>query len=360
MELLYFKTSLQRRREFQVKTGIYRCGSGRIVCKSAIYNEGIPHIVNIYQNEKKMRELLGNKVSDSKIEGEKLMVPFYQGISLGEKIRNAIIRSDFNAVIKYFDDWKKIIIGKGSNICKFYSTDDFIKIFGAADALLDEEALLLANIDCNSGNVIYMDDGNIKIIDFEWVYNFPVPLDYIWFRLIEVFYMANHDIISRHKLYDLANICENKIDIYNSLEQHFYEYITFDKENDINYAIFGDRFLKAQIIAKDLQRQYEVPEYSIDSGSKIVVYGAGNVGTEFKDYFEETNQYKIVAWVDKDYVKYCNNNLSVENPRELRDSEFDYLLICVASEHTANEIRQELLHIGISERKIIWEKPKLI
>ena len=92
-------------------------------------------------------------------------------------------------------------------------------------------------------------------------------------------------------------------------------------------------------------------------GRRIVLYGGGGVG---RDYFIQSmrrNDISVVCWVDRNYEKI---GFPLQSPEVLRDIDFDLVLIAVMDERTADSIRGNLVKLGISKEKIMWEAPERI
>ena len=109
----------------------------------------------------------------------------------------------------------------------------------------------------------------------------------------------------------------------------------------------------------------KLPMYTIKNinklfDKKIVIYGAGRVGFEFYNQLINYKNISIEEWVDsfpeKSIYKYCN----IKSPDVLRNILYDYILIAVKNENTANEIKGKLKSMGIKEEKIIWEYPNVV
>ena len=91
---------------------------------------------------------------------------------------------------------------------------------------------------------------------------------------------------------------------------------------------------------------------------KIVVYGAGNVGKDYIRQIQKENLCEDYIWVDKGY-KLKDNYMGVEvlSPAEMMEYQFDYVIIAVNNEKVMNEIKNELVELGIGNKKISWTKP---
>lgn len=96
------------------------------------------------------------------------------------------------------------------------------------------------------------------------------------------------------------------------------------------------------------------PYDKIPSKSRIVLYGAGVVGKSIYKALKESQYCNIAGWVDKDYSKYREKGLLVEAPSQIKNMEFDYILIAVERHKMFEEIRSEIEeNIGKFGEKII-------
>lgn len=82
--------------------------------------------------------------------------------------------------------------------------------------------------------------------------------------------------------------------------------------------------------------------------SRVVVYGAGNVGKHLVSYLRNDLRYPLVAWVDTNVT-----NDEIENDITIiPEQQYDYILIAVLEYETACEIKKSLIEKGINEDKI--------
>lgn len=80
------------------------------------------------------------------------------------------------------------------------------------------------------------------------------------------------------------------------------------------------------------------PFFEGDKSGRVALYGAGMFGEEF---YRKNKSLNIVGWFDKKYEMYQNLGLPVKAPTELKNTDFDYVLITVLREKPMNEIKQE-------------------
>lgn len=95
-------------------------------------------------------------------------------------------------------------------------------------------------------------------------------------------------------------------------------------------------------------------------GKKIILYGAGKVG---EDYYAQLCKYsdiEIVAWVDRNYKEYHYEYRDVLDRNSIKELSYDFLVIAVLNKGACEEIRKELIEMGIEKAMILWEKPRSI
>lgn len=101
------------------------------------------------------------------------------------------------------------------------------------------------------------------------------------------------------------------------------------------------------------QYYYLFPFDKISENSKLIIYGAGMVGHDYKRQLEKLCYSEVVLWVDKNYTKYESDNVS--NPENILIYKFDYVIIAIENEKIAGEVTNYLVAQGISKEKIIWD-----
>lgn len=88
----------------------------------------------------------------------------------------------------------------------------------------------------------------------------------------------------------------------------------------------------------------------------IVIYGAGKRGRKLFAEFNSDAKYNVVGWIDKNPGVAIGEGLPVSGIDSLKGMNYDQIVIAVANEYLANEIKTELLDIGIQRSRIIWFK----
>ncbi len=78
------------------------------------------------------------------------------------------------------------------------------------------------------------------------------------------------------------------------------------------------------------------------------------MGQLYHEQFIKINYGTILAWVDKNYDKYQEFEVKdIACINTIKD--FDYIVIAVIYQETAESIKNNLIHMGVEEDKIVWK-----
>ena len=98
------------------------------------------------------------------------------------------------------------------------------------------------------------------------------------------------------------------------------------------------------------------PASFYETGSRVILYGAGKVGRDYYRLFKDRSDILPVLWVDKNWEK-NNADFPVHPVDEIRNTDYDRILVAVAQKELFESIREELLEMDIPEDKILWVYP---
>lgn len=88
----------------------------------------------------------------------------------------------------------------------------------------------------------------------------------------------------------------------------------------------------------------------IAQNSRVVLCGGGKYGTRLYRMLEETGYCKVVLWTD--YRAQQENNSILRPITEIRNVEYDYVIISVLKGAVKEEIRNSLLELGVDDRRV--------
>lgn len=178
------KFSDERNFENSVKTIILENENKRTVIKCPIYNQGLEHIIQMYKKEKLLHKGFPNiKLTDMKINNNSLQCEYINGECLTNFYQQCIENRDREALLKVISNHIDIIKGIKENQCQFHETEQSKKIFGDLSYCEGREALRITNFEASANNIIISKNG-VYFIDYEWVFDFAVPLDIVLYHCV--------------------------------------------------------------------------------------------------------------------------------------------------------------------------------
>lgn len=211
MDLIYVKYSNNRKREFQLKTALYKDNDFIRVEKRSIYKEGKKHILNIEKNYYKMicqyKNFIINKCL---VEDEIINSEYEDGNNFNKLLLNKLNSNDIQGFTSDLMWFKSLIMDfSEENLIDFYYTPEFIEIFGVyGQAFQKFKSLKISNVDFNFSNIL-INEERVKLIDYEWVFEFPIPIDFIIYRAITNFYFENYNMIkNKVKLKSIVDLMD--------------------------------------------------------------------------------------------------------------------------------------------------------
>jgi glycosyltransferase involved in cell wall biosynthesis len=98
------------------------------------------------------------------------------------------------------------------------------------------------------------------------------------------------------------------------------------------------------------------PYGRIALGERVVIYGAGNFGSQLKEWFPAHVNCELVAWVDKN----GRDDGPVMLPEVLRNLAFDKVLLAIMQYSAAIQAKEQLIALGVDESKIYMLDAKLM
>lgn len=110
-----------------------------------------------------------------------------------------------------------------------------------------------------------------------------------------------------------------------------------------------------EIINNLLSIQYLFPFQDVEKNSKIILYGAGEVGRYFYHQIQKSGYCKLVAWLAKSTSREYEE--IVQRPENIEYFNYDYVVVAVKTKETADSIIMDLLSFGVDRNKIVWEDP---
>lgn len=249
-QIKFVKYNKTRREEFQIKTTILEENGTRYVEKAALYVEGAPHIwsfashYTLLSKQHTALQFVPPTMGEDRCSA---CFPFLKGETiaemLGREIRggSAPVKATKKALDLIYD-------GKPEYITSFQSTPEFEEVFGTI-GLTEDTAYQISNIDALFENVLVTKEG-LYCLDYEWVFQFPVPLGFIRYRTLFYFYRQYHSLLDGLSLESFLaefDITPNLMEQYQTMEGNFQEYVHGE-----NQRIYLENFMTETKTVQDL------------------------------------------------------------------------------------------------------------
>jgi GT2 family glycosyltransferase len=263
MEILFSKTTVDRKPSLKIETRILLDNDKKYVFKRGVYSND--HILNIIKTSQELKKIYKDEVTLPREYNGGIIQEYVEGKNLISLIKE----KGLNHVVDIYLDF----INREENIVDFTSCDEFDNIFGHID--VDAKAFKVSNIDLTLSNLIYSDD-KLKMIDLEWVFLFPIPIDYIKYRCY--LDLINNGIeLSEEEFIKLFHI-ELNLSILKELENNFVNYVHFDsykklllKENDYIFADYPrliDESNQNKVLNEEVNSQKETIQSLNDENNR--------------------------------------------------------------------------------------------
>lgn len=229
----------ERKKEYQTKTVIFGSEDNPKVTKEYLKNCSRPYDIlermnsncSILQEEYENITYLkpsysNNSITYDYIHGNTMEVELSQYIHDADKLVIEIRKRIDQYITCRYDRMKD-----------FYITEAYEELFGQIVPETMEKSLPLTNLDLLFSNIIMKDD-IAYCIDYEWVFDFPIPYEYVIYRSIVAFYskynMYFSENMNKTQLLTRVGIKKENISIYNQMERKFSEF-AFGKNDCMKY-----------------------------------------------------------------------------------------------------------------------------
>jgi len=189
-EVLFSKYSMERSSQFAIRTSIVRDGGCMWVEKSPMTQEAYAHVEELVSSYDALCRIYGGtrvRPCPVTVENGVAKFEFLEGESFHEKLGSLIAEKDEEGILALCKEFVSIV--RSGRVEKFRKTPEFVRIFG--DVALPDglTAMPFSNVDWIFENLIEKENGDIVLIDYEWCFDFPVPLEYVLYRSLYISFM---------------------------------------------------------------------------------------------------------------------------------------------------------------------------
>lgn len=225
----YVKYNRERKKEYRIATIVDLTKKEERVMKYPLDSLAFEHINNLKLNEEKWRGIMPKiRSAKGKIVNGCYVSEYVDGVSLDiefYKDRNNL--NDFVEKARYIIE--TYFKPNENEMFDFYLTDEYVKVFGE-NIIEGAKSTKTTNIDIIFSNLKRLNGGDLMAFDFEWVFYFPIPNEYVIWRAINNLYiqyqvyLKNH--IQKKDFVKVLGIDEKKHQIFERMEKCFGDYVS--------------------------------------------------------------------------------------------------------------------------------------
>lgn len=231
----YAKYNRLRAPKYQICTRIITDESGKYVEKKALRDEAKEHVACLSNNRQKLLGLSDSVVPVDILEQQdgNITFPFVKGKGLIENINKNL--SNMDKLKASMEDALAVMFDfKPDAYVDFVPTEEFKNVFGVETFSLNTKqrivSLKASNIDTIFENYIVEEStGKCYILDYEWVFDFPVPLDYLKYRTVYYYYSKFNAYlsgrISQERFLEEFGITAEMAEQFARMEDGFQQYV---------------------------------------------------------------------------------------------------------------------------------------
>ncbi len=281
-DIIYIKYNRTRKEEFQIKTSILSEAGVVWVEKTALTEAGKDHIRSFdwkYEKLKQQHQYLQPVKPEISEDGKTARFPYLEGKTLAEVLGEEIvggkapveaIREVMGKICSVFPEYEK----------PFAITEELKQVFGETPKFQDT-ALAVSNIDALMENILVTPEG-WYFLDYEWVYDFPVPLHFVQYRILFYFYRKYHSLMKYNSMEEFLSefgIHEELLEAYGDMEESFQRYV--HGNNQELYLLNYRKDYKEMADLEEEHREFQKAKEKLERLSELE-FELENTATELK------------------------------------------------------------------------------
>lgn len=222
MRTIFVKTNNERLPEFRLITKLIQDEDGKLTAvKEPVTEKANAHVQHVLKNYETLRNCYRLNLVKPSLKGKKLYFEMAEGKPLEGLLLEAFDKENKTEIKQLFALYLELLDGMIEKEKQpFIPSDEFRKVFGDWEIDEAQEIIKTPNMDLLFSN-LFLKDRKFTLIDYEWVFDFPIPKSFIAWRAFHIF-SKFHDLNLRDL--GLNNIFKNK-KTFLKLERNFNNYV---------------------------------------------------------------------------------------------------------------------------------------
>ncbi|MCI8455143.1 MAG: glycosyltransferase [Lachnospiraceae bacterium] len=334
-QIEFVKYNRTRAERFQLKTAIVREGGTLCVEKTALTKKGEQHIGSFVEKYEKIAGLNpGIRFLKPNLSKDRRTVrfPYLKGRTIGDALGDEILLDEtpfaaLEQVMAFLfpeDFGPKAEEKEQSEQTELYRTPEFCRVFGeiAEGKRIPGRAAFVSNVDGLFENLM-LSDGKVYGIDYEWVFDFPIPAKFLHYRNLLYFYRRYENVLrdGQKEVLSHFGIDEGLSELFEGMEAAFQSYVhgegsfgymkqyeqtaktlefLLDRESELYKVKEWCEALKAEIAEKDvtIQKQQEVQRLTNNhvANLDVIIGDLRRENTEIAKTLQYLAKHEALIW----------------------------------------------------------------
>lgn len=144
---------------------------------------------------------------------------------------------------------------------------------------------------------------------------------------------------------------------YDILKEEFRKLIiNFDKRkqelNAISYGYCAITYMN-YFFGNNDEEEYLYPFTKVKKGSRVVVYGAGNIGRNIVRHLIDNKNYILNGWINSTIPLENTLGFDIKKVDDIRNLEYDYVIIATNRKIYVNQMKENLEILRVPKEKIV-------
>lgn len=264
-KIIFAKYNKNRRKKFQISTVLYEDSGKRYAKKTALTDEAFCHISNMQLSYNKLKDVYSNiTLLEGDYTDRSVTFEYIEGKNVTDKLLDAVSQKSKEQFLEYLKNLAAYIFETKCQLVPFEKSDEFIEVFG--DVIISDECMPVTNVDMIYDNIVER-KGQLICLDYEWVFEFKIPIRYVQYRSLHYFYTRNAsrfgNDISEKEIMDACGIDDSARKIFKTMENNFQKWVFGEEDYALHYMKGAEKNVvqnHKQLVARILQLQEEVEE----------------------------------------------------------------------------------------------------
>ncbi len=224
---VYAKFSDDRDRRFAIRTDIVQTKDGRNVVKRALFPEGRAHLQNMAACYDALREAFmrrGVLVGEMKgLSEDAVCFDYVEAPETLESRAKHLLsqgkREEAFALVRRLAKLAEDLADR-----PFVWSAQFGETFGCADYPYADKSMQITDLDMVAENVL-LRDSQWSLIDYEWLYAFPVPVRFVTFRIWHYFIARALPEVPQIDILLAEGFSAEEVERFRMMEEHWQSYV---------------------------------------------------------------------------------------------------------------------------------------